>query len=294
MTSGLRILVTGTNGQLGQELAGLAKHYADIEWHFLDRSTLDLSETTRIAPTIAAIAPQVIVNAAAYTAVDKAESEGEIADAINHIAVREIANTAKALDACLIQVSTDYVFDGTHHRPYLPSDTPSPESVYGATKLAGEKAFIGSGAKGIVLRTSWVYSALGKNFVGTMLRLGREKDALGVVADQVGSPTWAKDLARAIIRISLSEKLQNTKGEIYHYSNTGVCSWFDLATCIMDESGLDCSVNPIASEAYPTPAKRPHYSVLNCQSTLDDFSVETPHWLHSLRLALPEFATEKP
>ena len=284
----MRTLVIGANGQLGQELAHLVGT-GNSDWTFWRREQLDLTQTDAIASAITEHRPEVIINCSAYTAVDKAESEPELADAINHLAVAQMAQAAKALDATLIHVSTDYVFDGTHYKPYTPDHPTNPQGQYGASKLAGEQAFIASGARGIIIRTSWVYSAFGNNFVGTMLRLGRERDSLNVVADQVGSPTWARDLARAVLHVRQHPTITEKRGAIYHYSNAGVCSWYDFTTCIMDIAGLDCAVNPIPSEAYPTPAQRPHFSVLDSHAILEDFDVTQPHWLASLKLALPEF-----
>ncbi|UTF59843.1 dTDP-4-dehydrorhamnose reductase [Gilvimarinus sp. DA14] len=284
----MHILVLGAGGQVGQELQRLASQSAE-QWTFFDRQTLDLSKIDAIRPAICKARPDVIINCAAYTAVDKAEEERESADLINHLAVAELARAAQELDACLIHISTDYVFDGKHYRPYRPGDQTNPQGQYGATKLAGERAFIDSGAKGIIVRTSWVYSAFGKNFVGTMLRLGSEKDHLNVVADQIGSPTWAKDLAVALIAVAQSPALSQQRATIYHYSNAGVCSWYDFATCIMQRSGKACVIHPIPSEAFPTPAKRPHFSVLDCREIEKDFYVLRPHWLDSLNRALAEY-----
>lgn len=286
----MHILVLGAGGQVGQELQHLASHGEhDIQWTFFDRQRLDLSDTCNIAPALIKQSPDLIINCAAYTAVDKAEQNGTSADLINHQAVAEIARAALALDACLIHISTDYVFDGHHFQPYKTTDKTNPQGKYGETKLAGERAFIESGAKGIIVRTSWVYSAHGNNFVGTMLRLGAEKDHLNVVADQIGSPTWAKDLAVALIRISQSTLLSEKQGALYHYSNAGTCSWYDFAFCIMEARHLPCQVHPIPSEEFPTPAKRPHYSVLDCSELEKDFSIQRPHWLSSLKIALAEF-----
>ncbi|WP_020208142.1 dTDP-4-dehydrorhamnose reductase [Gilvimarinus chinensis] len=286
----MQILVLGAAGQVGQELQHLASRGEhDIQWIFFDRQRLDLSDTSNIAPTLIKQKPDIIINCAAYTAVDKAEQEGATADVINHQAVAEIARAALALDASLIHISTDYVFDGYHFQPYKTTDKTSPQGKYGETKLAGERAFIKSGAKGIIVRTSWVYSAYGNNFVRTMLRLGSEKDRLNVVADQIGSPTWARDLAAALIHISQSTQLAKKQGTIYHYSNAGACSWYDFAFCIMEARHLPCQVHPIPSEEFPTPAKRPHYSVLDCGELEKDFCIQRPHWLSSLKTALVEF-----
>ncbi|BFM21596.1 dTDP-4-dehydrorhamnose reductase [Gilvimarinus japonicus] len=285
----LSILVTGANGQLGSELALLAKQYNAIEWFFADRTALDLTDQTAIAKLINQRKPNIIINCAAYTAVDKAESEPELADTINHLAVAQLADSAKQINACLIHISTDYVFNGEQCRPYTETDNTDPQSVYGRSKLAGEQAFAASGGAGIIVRTSWVYSAFGNNFVRTMSRLGRERDSLNVVSDQVGSPTWARDLAQALIDICLSGKLADKRGDIYHYSNEGVCSWYDFAWAIMQQQSLRCALTPITTEQYPTPAQRPPMSLLWKAKIKQDFNIVIPHWLASLQKALPEF-----
>ncbi|WP_198147369.1 dTDP-4-dehydrorhamnose reductase [Gilvimarinus polysaccharolyticus] len=289
MPKRLCILVTGANGQLGSELAQLSKQYNAIDWHFADRAALDLTDRTAIARQLNELQPNIIINCGAYTAVDKAESEPELADAINHLAVAQLAQSAKNIAASLIHVSTDYVFNGKQYHPYREADSADPQSVYGHTKLAGEQAFAASGAAGIIVRTSWVYSAFGNNFVTTMSRLGRERTSLNVVSDQIGSPTWARDLAQALIDILLSGKLADKRAEIYHYSNEGVCSWYDFAWSIMQQQTLDCALTPITTEQYPTPAQRPHMSLLWKAKIKQDFDLTIPHWLSSLQKALPEF-----
>jgi dTDP-4-dehydrorhamnose reductase len=285
----LSILVTGANGQLGRELARLANNHPGIDWFFATRASLDLTDTEAIEPFIAQHTPHIIINAAAYTAVDQAESEPELADAINHLAVKRLAQCAKHINASFIHVSTDYVFNGQHCKPYTETDTTDPQSVYGRSKLAGEQAFSQSGARGIIVRTSWVYSAFGNNFVKTMSRLGRERDNLNVVSDQLGSPTWARDLAQALISICLSDKLADKHAEVYHYSNEGACSWYDFAWNIMQQQSLPCALTPISTEQYPTPAQRPHMSLLCKAKIKRDFDLDIPHWQASLQRALPEF-----
>lgn len=289
MPSRPTILVTGAHGQLGSELALLAKQRTHINWLFADRAVLNLADQSAIAAFIAEHKPDIIINAAAYTAVDKAESEPELADAINHVAVAQLAQSAQRTGASLIHISTDYVFNGEQCTPYHEGDPTDPQSVYGRTKLAGEQAFMRSGARGIIVRTSWVYSAFGNNFVSTMSRLGRERDSLNVVSDQIGSPTWARDLAQALMDISLSDKLAEKHAEVYHYSNEGVCSWYDFAWTIMQQQSLNCEPTPIKTEQYPTPAKRPHMSLLWKAKIKQDFGVKVPHWFASLQNALPEF-----
>ncbi|MDO3385233.1 dTDP-4-dehydrorhamnose reductase [Gilvimarinus sp. SDUM040013] len=284
-----RILVLGSTGQLGSEIRYLCSDITDNEWIFADRSALDLTDSSAIDAYVAKHAPQVIINCAAYTAVDNAEREADLANQINHLAVRALALAAKKMGASLIHISTDYVFDGRHHRPYFPDDLTEPTGEYGKSKLAGEQAIVATNVRGIIIRTSWVYSCFGGNFVKTMLRLGAEKPSLNVVADQVGSPTWARDLAQAIIHITAHSEIANKTGEIYHYSNTGACSWFDFAEHIMNHRQLSCKLSPIRTEEYPTPAQRPHYSVLDCRKICDDFDISIPYWNHSLAKSLVEF-----
>jgi dTDP-4-dehydrorhamnose reductase len=213
--------------------------------------------------------------------VDKAESQKELADKINHLAVKYLAQISKEQNIKLIHVSTDYVFDGTNFRPYIETDATNPQGVYGQTKLDGEKALQTINPKNsIIIRTSWVYSSFGANFVKTMLRLGKEKESLGVIFDQVGTPTYARDLAKTILEII--PKIQNSKLEIYNYSNEGVLSWYDFAKEIMRMAKLDCTIHPIETKEYPTPAKRPHYSLLNKSKIKNDFDIIISYWKDSL------------
>lgn len=284
------ILVTGSRGQLGQELQYLASKSSEFAWVFTHRDELDICDHQAVTAKIAKVKPDVIINCTAYTAVDKAENDAENADATNHFAVKHLAQTAAQHDVCLIHVSTDYVFNGLSHRPYIESDKPNPQGVYGQTKLDGEYAMQASGVCGIIIRTSWVYSAFGNNFVKTMRRLGKEKAALSVVVDQIGSPTWAADLAQAIIDICHHNALSTKHGEIFHYSNEGICSWYDLAHEIMQMEHLNCRVGAINSIDYPTPAARPHYSVLDKSLIKKEFDLSIPHWRKSLALALTQFS----
>jgi len=278
------ILVTGSSGQLGSEIKELSIEYQD-NFFFTDRSSLDISNKEEIKKFIETNNISVIINCAAYTAVDKAEKDEINADKINHLAVRYLAEIAKSNNIKLIHVSTDYVFDGTNFKPYIETDITNPNGVYGRTKLDGEKVMMEiNPANSIILRTSWVYSSFGENFVKTMLRLGKERDSLGVIFDQVGTPTYAKDLAKAILEILA--KLKNKKVEIYNYSNEGVTSWYDFAKEIMQLAKLACQVNPIESKEYPTPAKRPHYSLLNKSKIKEDFSMTIPYWKDSLESCL--------
>lgn len=280
----LNILVTGSNGQLGSEIQELASNFP-YTFFFTCKDQLDISDEHALHSFIEAHAIHAIINCAAYTAVDKAESEEALADKINHQAVKYLASVAKEKNIKLIHISTDYVFNGTNYRPYLETDATNPQSIYGKTKLLGENALLqGNLPNSIIIRTSWVYSSYGANFVKTMLRLGKEKDALGVIYDQVGTPTYAKDLAKAILDIL--PLISTTQTEIYHYSNEGVCSWYDFAKEIMNLAGLTCKINPIETKDYPTPAKRPSYSLLNKAKIKNDYNIEIPYWKDSLSSAL--------
>jgi dTDP-4-dehydrorhamnose reductase len=279
------ILVTGSNGQLGSELQVLAKHYTQYQFFYTDVAELDITDKSAIATFVKEKDINAIINCAAYTAVDKAESEVVLADKINHLAVKNLAEVAKEYGCKFIHISTDYVFDGTHHQPYLETELPNPKSVYGTTKLAGEEAMreVNPG-NSIIIRTSWVYSSFGTNFVKTMLKLGKERDELKVISDQVGTPTYAADLAQTILAIL--PQLSNEKVEVYHYTNEGVCSWYNFAQAIFEISNIDCRVIPITTAQYPTAAQRPHYSVLNKTKLKEAFKMEIPYWRESLKRCL--------
>ena len=275
------ILVTGGNGQLGLELKEIAPNYQDHNFLFTDVKDLDITNHGAVAGFIQSNKINVIINCAAYTAVDKAESEPELADAINHLAVANFAQIAKDKNIRLIHISTDYVFDGTNYKPYVETDTPNPQSVYGKTKLDGEIALQKiNPANSIIIRTSWVYSKFGNNFVKTMLRLAETKDEISVVADQIGTPTNAADLAEAILNIL--PKISNETVELFHYSNEGVCSWYDFAKAIFESKGVTIKVNPIETKQYPTPAERPFYSVLNKTLIKTVYNAQIPFWKDSL------------
>jgi len=275
------ILVTGSKGQVGSELQTLASAYHTYNFYFTDKETLDITDKEKLSAFVQANAIDIMINAAAYTAVDKAEEDKENADRVNHLATHYLAEIAKKHAIKLIHISTDYVFDGKNYRPYVEEDTTNPNGVYGATKLAGEKAMQAINPQNsIIIRTSWVYSSFGANFVKTMLRLGKERDSLGVIFDQVGTPTYARDLAKAILDIL--PKVENRHVEIYHYSNEGVLSWYDFTKEIMRMAKLECEVNPIETKAYPTPATRPHYSLLNKAKIKNEFALTIPYWKDSL------------
>ncbi len=265
-------LVVGANGQLGNELRLLLKEKAV----YVDKDELDITDKNAVEKFFAENSFEAIVNCAAYTAVDKAESDEELAAKINVNGPRNLA----ASGIPLIHISTDYVFDGTSCRPYTEDDLPNPQTAYGRTKYAGEQAVLATAQTAVIIRTAWLYSTFGNNFVKTMRRLGAERKSLNVVFDQVGTPTYAGDLAKAIVEI-LPQMKKGMK-EIYHFSNEGVCSWYDFALAVMAQSDLDCEVLPIESKDYPTPAHRPFYSVLNKAKIKHDFGIKINNWAISL------------
>jgi dTDP-4-dehydrorhamnose reductase len=304
------ILVTGKNGQLGLSLQKLVGDLstaigisAEMEFIFVGRQELDLACPDTISAFFSNQRFDAIVNCAAYTAVDKAESEPKLADQINHLAVAQLAKIAKQQEIPLFHISTDYVFNGEGFKPYMESDATDPQNVYGLTKLNVEQTMLASGCAGAIIRTSWVYSEFGNNFVKTMLRLGKEHDSLNVIFDQVGSPTYAMDLAQALLAILNAEflmlndqqtpEIKHSKLNIYHYSNEGICSWYDFAQAIFELSDIFCQVKPIETKDYPTSAKRPHYSVMNKSKIKNDLpypkgtsALVIPNWRVSLKKCL--------
>jgi len=284
-----KVLVTGSKGQLGSELKDLV---SGENFYFTDRDILDIADKEAVENFCKENSIDTIINCAAYTAVDKAEEDVENADRINHLAVKYLAEAAKENGIKLVHVSTDYVFDGENFRPYVESDVTNPNGVYGSTKLAGEEAIKKVNPhNAIIIRTSWVYSSFGANFVKTMLHLGKERDALGVIFDQVGTPTYARDLAQAILDIL--PKIKSETVEIYNYSNEGVLSWYDFAKEIMKMAKIACKVNPIETKAYPTSAKRPHYSLLNKAKIKETFKIEIPYWKDGLDDCLRKMGERK-
>ena len=274
------ILVTGSNGQLGSEIQELSKEY-NYNFFFTDRDTLDISNQVEIKSFIETNNINIIINCAAYTAVDKAEEDEPNADKINHLAVKYLSEISKNKNIKLIHISTDYVFDGKNYKPYTEEDITNPNGVYGKTKLDGEKVMCEiNPLNSIIIRTSWVYSSFGANFVKTMLRLGKDKDELGVIFDQVGTPTYARDLAKSILDIL--PKIKSEKVEMYNYSNEGVLSWYDFAKEIMRMAKLDCKVNPIETKDYLTPCARPHYSLLNKSKIKEQYNITIPYYKDSL------------
>jgi dTDP-4-dehydrorhamnose reductase len=283
------IIVTGGSGQLGQSIRSLVGSDSGYLYLFPNREELNLNDCASIDAFFAGKEFDLIINCAAYTAVDQAEAEPELADQINHMAVNKLAKMVASRQARLIHISTDYVFAGENFKPYIESDKVAPQGEYGFSKLRGEQAIESlMPNNALIIRTSWVYSAFGNNFVKTMLKLASQRDELNVIYDQVGTPTYAADLAQAIIQIAQSDGFNNNtfKTELYHYSNEGVCSWYDFAISIFELSGVSCQVLPIETKDYPTPAKRPHYSVLNKAKIKQAYGIQIPYWKEALQRCL--------
>lgn len=274
------VLVTGASGQLGQALQSISRNYTDIDFHFFNSTALNITDLEQCKTVFNTIKPDFCINAAAYTAVDKAESEPEKARLINVVGPRNLAQVCKENDTVLIHISTDFIFDGTATKPYTEDDIPNPSGVYGQTKLDGEKAIQNILEKYFIIRTSWVYSEFGNNFMKTMLRLGSERDVLSVVNDQIGTPTNAVDLAKALLEIIKSDKKDFG---IYNFSNEGQCSWYDFAKKIFEINKIEIDLQPIPTLAYPTPAKRPAFSVLDKSKIKKVFGVEILEWEESLK-----------
>ena len=275
-----RILITGANGQLGQSIAEISKNYKEIECFFVTRNELDITNEDLVNHYFDDKSFDFVINCAAYTAVDKAEDDQENAFLVNAKATEFLAKISNAKNIPFIHVSTDYVFDGTESVPRLETDQTNPIGVYGQTKLDGENLALGNNPKTIILRTAWVYSRFGNNFVKTMLRLFNDKDSISVVADQIGSPTNAIDLANAILEIVSKDELVYG---IYNYSNEGECSWFEFAQKIKEFSGSSIEINPVPTSAYPTKAKRPAYSLLDKSKIKEVYQLEIPAWEDSLK-----------
>ncbi|HKK67006.1 MAG TPA: dTDP-4-dehydrorhamnose reductase [Bacteroidales bacterium] len=279
----MNFLITGANGQLGSKIQDLQSEYSGNTFFFTDVDTLDITNEKAIGSYIEKNKIDVLINCAAYTAVDKAESETLLAQKLNAEAPGLLAKACERHRAAFIHVSTDYVFSGKTYIPYREEMPTDPQSAYGNTKRLGELAVIESGVKGAIVRTSWLYSEYGNNFVKTMLRLGSERAELSVVYDQAGSPTYAGDLAIALLKLA-GKPFEGT--ELYHFSDEGVCSWYDFAVEIMKQKSLNCKINPIESKDYPTPAERPPYSVFNKSKIKQKLNIKIPHWRDSLTKCL--------
>ena len=280
------ILVTGCNGQLGNEIQAIAsKSDEESQFFFTDVNELDITDRKAVYNYIEQNHISIVVNCAAFTAVDKAENEAELCDLLNHIAPGYLAEAVASVGGTMIQVSTDYVFDGTSCIPYKEEDSTNPQTVYGRTKLAGEESVIRSCPGSMVIRTAWLYSTYGNNFVKTMIRLGKERDTIGVIFDQIGTPTYAHDLARAIMTVIDKGIVPG----VYHFTNEGVCSWFDFTRAIHQYKGIDnCTVSPIHTEDYPTPAQRPHYSVLDKTKFKNTYNFAIRWWEDALKECIKE------
>ena len=279
------ILITGSNGQLGSEMQEASKRFTAFNYIFTDVAELDICDKTALENFVTENKVDIIVNCAAYTAVDKAEDDQELCYKINRDAVRNIGEVAAKNQLKVVHISTDYVFDGTNHIPYTEDMPVCPASVYGKSKLDGETALNDVCESAIIIRTSWLYSVYGNNFVKTMMRLGKERDELNVIFDQVGTPTNAADLADTVLRILSAE---NFITGIYHFSNEGVCSWYDFTKTIHRMAEIDCNVHPIETKDYPTRTPRPHYSVLNKAKIKTNYQISIPYWEDSLKKCIEQ------
>ena len=281
-----KILVTGSTGQLGSEIKALRSNYPDLEFVYTNSSDLDICNQVQLNEFVRDAGFTGIINCAGYTAVDKAEQDAGKAGLVNAKAVGHLAAIAQRYQLKLIHISTDYVFDGTANRPYTERMPVCPLSAYGKTKRAGEMEIMYSPSNSIIIRTSWMYSSFGNNFVKTMMKLGKERESLSVVYDQIGTPTYARDLAQVCLNMMSQSGRIDRKGKLYHYSNEGTASWYDFAQAIMDLAKIDCQLKPIESKDYPTAARRPAYSVLNKEKIKADFGIEIPYWRNSLKACL--------
>lgn len=278
------VLVTGSGGQLGQSLQFIAPNYPEITFVFCSSKELDITDLGNCQQIFSKHQPKYCINTAAYTAVDKAESEPDKAKSINVIGAKNLAEVCKEHETVLLHISTDFVFDGNKQSPYTETDLPNPTGVYGQTKRDGEIAIQETWAKHFIIRTSWVYSQFGQNFMKTMLRLASERDSLSVVNDQIGTPTNAVDLANALVQIILTDNQQPTNGNfgLYNFSNEGQCSWYDFAKKIFEINNISINLLPIPTSGFPTPAKRPSFSVLDKTKIKNSFSVEIKNWEESI------------
>lgn len=285
------ILVTGANGQLGNSIRLLADRHPQYQFLFTDVDTLDITDAAAVKAAVQDNQVNYIINCAAYTAVDKAEDNEELCRRLNSYAVGLLGKAAHEAGAKMIHISTDYVFSGTSCLPYKETDDTRPVSTYGRTKLAGEEVLMEVCPDAVIVRTAWLYSEFGSNFVKTVLRLGKERNELGFVFDQIGSPTYAGDLAAAIMAIVVSDERDAFIPGIYHYSNEGVCSWYDFTVKILEIAGINSRVHPIETKDYPTRAVRPPYSVLNKSKIKQTYGITVPHWEVSLRVCMERLTT---
>lgn len=287
----MKILVTGAYGQLGNEIKDRAKQYPKWKFLFTDVDTLDISNKEAVLSCFEKNQPDFVINAAAYTAVDNAENDRQTANMVNAIAPGYLAAASKKIKAGFIHVSTDYVFDGDNFQPYHENNEVNPKTFYGKSKLEGENNCVSENADALIIRTSWLYSSYGNNFVKTMLRLGKERDEINVVYDQIGSPTYAGDLAQAILTIIeiAQNKSHNFMPGIFHFSNEGALSWYDFANSIFEISGLNCKVNPILSKEFKMDAPRPFYSVMDKSKIKNTYGIKIPYWKESLIFCLEKF-----
>ena len=280
----MNVLILGSNGQLGSEIRDISSNYKDFKFVFRDLPELDICNFDQLDAFIINHKIKFVINCAAYTAVDKAEIHSKIAENVNSTGVLNLVNILAKTNGKLIHISTDYVFDGNHFKPYTELDNVNPLSVYGRTKRFGELAILNNNLDAIIIRTSWLYSTYGNNFLNTIFRLGKEKESLEIIYDQIGNPTYAKDLANTCLEIlsKCKSKKMSKRGKLYHYSNEGIASWYDFAIAIIELANLNCFVEPIQTIQYPTLAKRPQYSVLNKSKIKNDFEILIPYWRDSL------------
>lgn len=289
------ILITGSNGQLGNEIRTLSQQFSNYKFIFTDVDNLDICEKNQIHNFCKKNKIQFILNCAAYTAVDKAEDEEALCTKVNTLAAKNLGEVAFENKIGIIHISTDYVFDGTSHQPYTEDMPSNPTSVYGKTKLEGEIQLMTACPNAIIIRTSWLHSSHGNNFVKTMLKLGETKDSLNVIFDQIGTPTYAVDLGAAMLNImtQVIEDINHSKAGIYHFSNEGVCSWYDFTIKIHQLAGItNCKVSPIETKDYPTKAARPYYSLLNKTKIKTAFNIDIPHWENGLKRCLHQLETK--
>ncbi|AMC10875.1 NAD(P)-dependent oxidoreductase [Lutibacter profundi] len=284
----INVLVTGSKGQLGLALASLENVFLNYNFFFTDKSELDITNFKAVSAFISKNKIEVLINCAAYTNVDKAEDEPDLANKINHLAVKNLAEIAKAQQLKLIHISTDYVFDGNSNTPYTEKENTNPQNVYGTSKLNGERALLKvNPPNAVIIRTAWLYSSFGKNFVKTIRKLSAEKESISVISDQIGSPTYACDLAKVILQIT--PLIKGKGAQIYHYANEGACSWFQFAEEIVKISKNNCKIVPVTTAQFKTVAKRPKFSLLDSHKIQKVFDVKISHWKEALKICITQF-----